>query len=156
MPLFHLYLSSWPTMLKPVRRSAGLLIHELKLQGLAERILVVCSANLTFQWQRELKEKFDESFLVLKGDDIRDQFGINQWLEHPHIITSLDLAKRISILPGLRQVHWDLVIVHEAHLERACPGVSRDMVRWVLRQLQNAGNVVCLGRGPGAASAESG
>ena len=60
---------------------AGLLIRELKLRGLAERILIVCPANLTFQWQRELKEKFDEKFFVLKGDDIKDQFGINQWME---------------------------------------------------------------------------
>jgi SNF2 family DNA or RNA helicase len=94
---------------------AGLLIRELKLRGLAERILIVSPANLTFQWQRELNEKFDEKFLVLKGDDIRDQFGINQWLEHKQVLTSLDLAKRSTILPGLRQVHWDLVIVDEAH-----------------------------------------
>jgi len=37
-----------------------------------------------------------------------------------------------------------------AQLERACPGVSRDMVRRVLRDFQRAGRVVCLGRGPGA------
>ena len=60
---------------------AGLLIRELKLRGLIERVLVVCPANLTFQWQRELDEKFDEKFLVFKGSDIRDQFGVNQWLE---------------------------------------------------------------------------
>ena len=36
-------------------------------------------------------------------------------------------------------------------LERACPGVSRDMVRRVLRAWQSAGKVECLGRGPGAA-----
>jgi Fic family protein len=35
-------------------------------------------------------------------------------------------------------------------VERACPGVSRDMVRRVLRDLQKAGTVECLGRGPGA------
>ena len=35
-------------------------------------------------------------------------------------------------------------------LERACPGVSRDMVRRVLRQLQKKGRVACLGRGPSA------
>ncbi|MBN2467760.1 MAG: Fic family protein [Deltaproteobacteria bacterium] len=34
-------------------------------------------------------------------------------------------------------------------LERACPGVSRDMVRRVLRSLQAKGDVECLGRGPG-------
>jgi Fic family protein len=37
-----------------------------------------------------------------------------------------------------------------ADLERACPGVSRDMIRRVLRDLQKAGRVTCLGRGPGA------
>ena len=37
-----------------------------------------------------------------------------------------------------------------SHLERACPGVSRDMIRRVLRDLQKAKLVVCLGRGPGA------
>ena len=94
---------------------AGLLIRELKLRGLIERVLVVCPANLAFQWQRELKEKFDERFLVLKGGDIRDQFGVNQWLEGKQLITSLDLAKRTEILPGLKQAHWDLVIVDEAH-----------------------------------------
>jgi superfamily II DNA or RNA helicase len=94
---------------------SGLLIRELELRGLAERILIVCPANLAFQWQRELKEKFDTTFLVMKGQDIRDQFGVNQWLERNRVITSLDLAKRAEILPGLRQVHWDLVIVDEAH-----------------------------------------
>jgi superfamily II DNA or RNA helicase len=94
---------------------AGLLIRELELRGLAERILIVCPANLAFQWQRELKEKFDAKFLVMKGQDIREQFGVNQWLESNRVITSLDLAKRADILPGLRQVRWDLVIVDEAH-----------------------------------------
>ena len=94
---------------------SGLLIRELELRGLAERILIVCPANLAFRWQRELKEKFDAKFLVMKGQDIRDQFGVHQWLERRRVITSLDLAKRADILPGLRQVHWDLVIVDEAH-----------------------------------------
>ncbi len=94
---------------------AGLLLRELKLRGLAERILIVCPANLAFQWQRELKEKFDEKFLVLRGGDIRDQFGVNQWMEQKQVLTSLDLAKRSDILPGLRQAHWDLIIVDEAH-----------------------------------------
>jgi len=94
---------------------AGLLIRELKLRGLVDRILIVAPANLAFQWQRELKDKFDEKFLVIKGSDIRDQFGVNQWLEQKQLVTSLDLAKRADILPGLRQAHWDMVIVDEAH-----------------------------------------
>jgi len=113
---------------------AGLLVRELQLRGLAERILVVCPANLSFQWQRELKEKFDEKFLVLKGGDIRDQFGVNQWLEQKKVITSLDLAKRDEILPGLRQVHWDLVIVDEAHRMSWTPP-SRKTARYALGEL---------------------
>ncbi len=35
-------------------------------------------------------------------------------------------------------------------LERACPEVSRDMVRRVLRDLKAADEVECLGKGPGA------
>ena len=94
---------------------AGLLVRELKLRGLAERILVVCPANLTFQWQREMFEKFDQQFQVLRGSNIRDQFGMNQWLDNKQVITSLDLAKREDILAGLRQATWDLVIIDEAH-----------------------------------------
>ncbi len=113
---------------------AGLLIRELRLRGLAERILIVCPANLSFQWQRELKEKFDEKFLVMKGSDIRDQFGVNQWLEQNKIITSLDLAKRTEILPGLKQVHWDLVIVDEAHRMSWTPP-ARKTARYALGEL---------------------
>lgn len=35
-------------------------------------------------------------------------------------------------------------------LERLCPGVSRDMIRRLLRDLKAAKRVECLGRGPGA------
>ncbi len=94
---------------------AGLLIRELQLRGLAERILIVAPSNLAFQWQRELREKFDETFTVLKGGELRAQFGVNQWMQQPKVVTSLDLAKRDEILPGLRQVRWDLVVVDEAH-----------------------------------------
>jgi len=113
---------------------AGLLIRELTLRGLAERILIVCPANLAFQWQREMKEKFDEKFHILRGGDIREQFGINQWLEQKHIITSLDLAKRLDILPGLRQVNWDLAIVDEAHRMSWTPP-GRKTARYALGEL---------------------
>lgn len=35
-------------------------------------------------------------------------------------------------------------------LERLCPGVSRDMIRLLLRDLKATGRIECLGRGPGA------
>ena len=124
---------------------AGLLIRELKLRGLIERVLVVCPANLTFQWQRELREKFDERFLVLKGADIRDQFGVNQWLEQKQVITSLDLAKRTEILPSLRQAHWDLVIIDEAH-RMSAPDESHKSQRYRLGEMlrDSSDNILLL------------
>ncbi len=113
---------------------AGLLIKELELRGLAERILIVCPANLAFQWQREMKEKFSGQFMVLRGGDIREQFGLNQWLEQKRVITSLDLAKRQDILPGLRQVHWDLIIVDEAHRMSAADDTHKSL-RYKLGEL---------------------
>jgi hypothetical protein len=113
---------------------AGILIRELELRGLAERLLVVCPANLAFQWQRELKEKFETKFEVMKGADIREQFGFNQWQEKKRVITSLDLAKRQDILPGLRQVHWDLVIVDEAHRMSAADETHKSL-RYKLGEL---------------------
>ncbi len=113
---------------------AGLLIRELKLRGLAERILIVCPANLAFQWQREMKEKFDEEFVVLKGNDIRDQFGVNQWVRERRVVTSLDLAKREEIVRGLGQARWDFVIVDEAHRMSWTPP-ARKTARYALGEL---------------------
>jgi len=35
-------------------------------------------------------------------------------------------------------------------LEQLCPGISRDMIRNVLRRMRDDGDVECAGRGPGA------
>jgi len=95
---------------------AGLLLKELKLRGLVERVLIVCPANLAFQWQREMADKFQENFQVLRDADLRLQYGVNEWNNHAQIITSMDLAKREEILPSLRQAEdWDLIMVDEAH-----------------------------------------
>src|SRR3990172_8620176 len=47
---------------------AGLLIKELKARGLIKRILIITPANLSFQWQRELIDKFRESFRIIRSD----------------------------------------------------------------------------------------
>jgi len=69
-----------------------------------------------------------------KGRGLREQFGINQFLERTQVITSLDLAKRDDVLPGLRQVHWDLVIVDEAH-RMSWTAPSRKTARYALGEL---------------------
>ena len=44
---------------------AGLILKELKLRGVVNRILIVVPGHLKDQWRRELKEKFQESFTVI-------------------------------------------------------------------------------------------
>jgi len=56
-------------------------------------------------------------------------------------------AKTEVIQRALREFSSEFSV---SDLERACSGVSRGMVRRVLRDLQAKGDVECLGRGPGA------
>src|SRR5947199_9089353 len=76
---------------------AGLLIKELKLRGMCERILIVAPANLAFQWQRELKEKFEEKFLVIKGDDIPKPDCTYERLWYQEIVP----ADEVAFEPGV-------------------------------------------------------
>ena len=40
-----------------------------------KRTLVVTPANLSFQWQRELKDKFRENFEIIRSDVLRANYG---------------------------------------------------------------------------------
>lgn len=95
---------------------AGLLIKELKIRGLIKRILIVAPANLTFQWQRELRDKFREPFEVIRGDTLRANYGMNPWQERDQVVTSVSWVSRIEdARESLLRSHWDLIIVDEAH-----------------------------------------
>jgi len=114
---------------------AGLLMRELKLRGLAERILVVCPANLSFQWQRELADKFDETFHRIKsGRDIDGDYGVNPWLEKDRFIVSMDLVRYEHFRPALTQCDWDLVIIDEAH-RMSASAADRKTLRYRLGEL---------------------
>ena len=94
---------------------AGLIIKELKLRGLAKRILIVVPGHLRDQWRREMKERFEEHFVVVDRRMMEALFGENIWQRENQIITSMDFAKQEDILPSLAAAHFDLVIVDEAH-----------------------------------------
>ncbi len=94
---------------------AGLIIKELKIRGLVDRILIVVPGHLKDQWRRELKERFEENFIVVDRNFMNTLFGENPWLREKQIITSIDFAKRDEILSSLSSTHFDLVIVDEAH-----------------------------------------
>ncbi len=95
---------------------AGLLLKELKIRGIVKRTLIVTPANLQFQWQREMKDKFRENFEIVRGDVLRTNYGVNPWQEKNQVITSVAWVSRIEdARESLLRSHWDLVIVDEAH-----------------------------------------
>ncbi len=95
---------------------AGLLLKELKIRGLVKRTLIVTPANLSFQWQREMKDKFREDFEVIRSDVLRANYGSNPWQDKNQVITSVSWVSRIEdAKESLLRSHWDLIIVDEAH-----------------------------------------
>ena len=94
---------------------AGLIIKELKLRNLAHRILIVAPGHLKDQWRRELKDRFEESFVVVERNLLDALYGESVWQRESQIITSIDFAKREDILPSLKSSSFNLVIVDEAH-----------------------------------------
>ncbi len=95
---------------------AGLLLKELKIRGLVKRTLIVTPANLTFQWQRELKDKFRETFEIVRGDILRANYGANPWQEKNQVIASISWVSRVDdARDSLLRSQWDLIVVDEAH-----------------------------------------
>jgi len=94
---------------------AGLIIKELKLRGLAKRILIVVPGHLKDQWRREMKEKFQEPMTVIDRGILDAHYAENVWRRESQAITSIDFAKRKEILPSIKSVDWDVVIIDEAH-----------------------------------------
>jgi SNF2 family DNA or RNA helicase len=94
---------------------AGLIIKEMKLRHLVNKILIVTPGHLKDQWRRELKDRFEENFVVVERSTIDAPYGENAWSRENQIITSIDFAKRDEILPSIAAANFHLIIVDEAH-----------------------------------------
>ena len=92
----------------------GLLLAAMKRRRQASRVLIVCPAGLTRQWQDEMKHKFNETYEIYGADFyVPDQ---SLWEIHRKVIVSIDRAKADSHKELLEQSgYWDIVIFDEAH-----------------------------------------
>src|SRR5437879_3567571 len=93
---------------------AGLLIKEMRLREAIDRVLILCPAPLTIQWQDELLRWFSESFDIIFSAVDQQQL-INPWHRTPQVIASLDYAKQDDVRERVLSERWDLVIIDEAH-----------------------------------------
>jgi superfamily II DNA or RNA helicase len=93
---------------------AGLLVKELKLREAIERVLILCPAPLTIQWQDEMLRWFGEPFDIIFSAVDQQQLT-NPWQRSSQIISSIDYAKQEDVRERVWQQSWDLVIIDEAH-----------------------------------------
>jgi superfamily II DNA or RNA helicase len=93
---------------------AGLLIKELKLREAIDRVLILCPAPLTIQWQDEMQRWFGETFDMIFAAVDQQQLT-NPWQRSAQVVASLDYAKQDDVRERIWQQHWDLVIIDEAH-----------------------------------------
>ena len=115
---------------------AGLILRELKLRGMAKRILVVAPKGLVRQWQAEMRLHFGEQFQFIEPAELSAfrqwrSDEENLWRLHDQVICSLDSVKPLEGRRGwsleqlqtynrerfedLISASWDLVIIDEAH-----------------------------------------
>ena len=62
---------------------AGMIIKELRAWGGAQRVLVICPANLVMQWQEEMASKFNEEFAVLNGHTVQYLRNSKEYKDNP-------------------------------------------------------------------------
>lgn len=122
---------------------SGIILTELsaRLAGLS-RVLVVCPSMLTDKWQQEMERRFGESFVIARREQLEQflekyaAYGEHQPLKP---IVSLQLLRQRRFLQRLTElrVHFDLIIIDEAHHMRNPETVSSDLGE-ILSELSDA------------------
>jgi SNF2 family DNA or RNA helicase len=96
---------------------AGLIIKELLTRGMVKRFLVLTVPSLVDQWEEELAGKFGLATATTNHAESRGD-AQKFWRENSGIVASLHTLKQAGHLDIARQVHWDILIVDEAHYLR--------------------------------------
>ena len=105
---------------------AGVVLSELRLRGLATRVLVLVPAGLVGQWREELERKFALPSAVATAQSFEALAN-----EHvpPVMIASLPTARRAPLRDLIADSSWDLVIADEAHRLRNPRSASGRLMR---------------------------
>lgn len=92
----------------------GLLIKELLMRGLIERVLIVTPGGLTKQWQEdEMGIKFNLPFTLVNRPRFSSDPTVFQ--KENFIVTSIDFISREDVLNVASDSHWDLIVFDESH-----------------------------------------
>ena len=130
---------------------AGLIMRELKMRGLAKRILVVARKGLVTQWIAEMQTHFCEAFRFFAPNDFgafrRVQATDNVWRTCDQVVCSMDSVKppegrhgwsveRVAEynrdrVAALADAGWGLIVVDEAH---RLAGSTEQVARYKLKR----------------------
>ena len=94
---------------------SGMLIRELKARNMIRKTLILVPPLVLKQWQTELKEKFNEDFLIITRSYLDASGELNPFDMHQQVIASMYWASREDIKNMIINSQFDLVIVDEAH-----------------------------------------
>jgi SNF2 family DNA or RNA helicase len=104
---------------------AGIVLSELRLRGLASRVLVLAPAGLVGQWREELERKFALPCVIA---DQRFEAALSADVQ-PVVVASLAAARRDRLRAELTAPTWDLVIADEAHRLKNARSASARLAR---------------------------
>jgi SNF2 family DNA or RNA helicase len=108
---------------------AGIVLSELRLRGLARRVLVLTPTGLVAQWGEEFERKFAIPTAVATREGWAPTGVTLLSTEDPVVLASLATARRRPLCDLLTEVEWDLVVVDEAHRVRNPRTASSRLVR---------------------------
>ena len=111
--------------------SAGLILRQAMLAGLAKRTLILTPKSVQIQWQNELYEKFNLNVPIYDGASLcwKAVHGMQRpgekpvtrddWQAEPLVLTSSFLMRRSDRQRELLEAaDWDLIVLDEAHHAR--------------------------------------
>jgi SNF2 family DNA or RNA helicase len=105
---------------------ACLVLSELRLRGLADRVLVLAPAGLVGQWREELERKFALPSVVASAGRWSAPEGEGP---APVVVASLAAARRAPLRAAIAERPWDLVIADEAHRLKSPRSASARLAR---------------------------
>lgn len=94
---------------------AGLVMKELMLRKGYKKILVVTPATLTVQWQSEMKNRFNEEFVLLNRFNFQSIMAKAMRQDSIRLITSIDFIKNEKYNEAVLKLPWDMAVFDEAH-----------------------------------------
>ena len=112
---------------------AALVYEELKARGLVKRVLIVAPSGLCLRWQEEMRQKFNEEFVIYDRETVQTLKNLhgqstNIWILKDKIISSLDFIKPKKTDEDIREAALSRRVWHNEHVSAAAVQAGFDLV----------------------------